>query len=94
MDEVLHSVLQAPPLELDGDKFVGAHPWAAGVVHQLLLRAEPQMNKSLSPAHVFWKERQDSSDLQHMSQLQTRRRWKTCSTSHSDRLLNFHPIKR
>lgn len=42
MDEVLHFVLQAPPLELDCDQFVGTHPWAVRLTNQLFLLGEEQ----------------------------------------------------
>lgn len=37
MDEVLHFGLQAPPLELDCDQFVGTHLRAVGLTNQLFL---------------------------------------------------------
>lgn len=40
MDEVLHFGLQAPPLELDRDQFVGAHLRAVSLISQLFLWRE------------------------------------------------------
>ncbi len=49
MDEALHSALQAPPLELDCDQLVGAHPRAVSLSSQLFLFVEEQQknNKDL-----------------------------------------------
>lgn len=50
MDEVLHFVLQAPPLELDCDQFVGTHLWAVGVANQLSLLGEEEQPDLYNPA--------------------------------------------
>lgn len=51
MDEALHSGLQANPLELDCDQFVGAHPWAVSLTIQLFLLEEQQKNdKTYNPS--------------------------------------------
>lgn len=43
LDEVLYFGLQAPPLELDSDQFVGTHLRTVCLVHQIvLIRGETQ----------------------------------------------------
>lgn len=37
LNEVLHFILQAPPLEFDSDQFVGTHVWAVFLGEKLLL---------------------------------------------------------
>lgn len=53
MDEVLHFGLQAPPLELDCDQFVGTHPWAVSLTNQLFLLGEEQQKKTRLTTHHF-----------------------------------------
>lgn len=38
LDEVLHFILKAPPLEFDGDQLVGTHVWAVFLAGELLLQ--------------------------------------------------------
>lgn len=40
LDEILHFVLQAPPLEFDGDQFVRAHVGAVFLSMELFLQVQ------------------------------------------------------
>lgn len=40
LNEVLHFILQAPPLEFDSDQFVGTHVWAVFLGKKLLLQVQ------------------------------------------------------
>lgn len=40
LNEVLHFILQAPPLEFDSDQFVGTHVWAVFLGEKLLLQVQ------------------------------------------------------
>lgn len=54
MDEVLHFGLQAPPLELDCDQFVGTHPWAVSLTYQIFLLEDSRRMTRLT-THNFLK---------------------------------------
>lgn len=40
LNEVLHFILQTPPLEFDSDQFVGTHVWAVFLGEKLLLQVQ------------------------------------------------------
>lgn len=42
LDEVLHFILKAPPLEFDSDQLVGTHVWAVFLAGQLLLQRQEE----------------------------------------------------
>lgn len=45
LDEVLHFVLQPPPLEFDGDQFVRTHVGAVFLGMELLLQTQQQARR-------------------------------------------------
>lgn len=45
LNEVLHFILQAPPLEFDSDQFVGTHVWAVFLGKKLLLQMQSYAKK-------------------------------------------------
>lgn len=50
LNEVLHFILQAPPLEFDSDQLVGTHVWAVFLGRELLL----QKQKKTVDNRAFW----------------------------------------